>query len=66
MRTSTGGAKSGNVVVNFVSDGTTIAGDGTTTNLGDSNIAVQGNVYRLANPVLNRSPRITLSARVAD
>jgi hypothetical protein len=46
--TSTAGAKSGTVVINFVSDGTTIVDDGTTTNLGNSNVAVQGNVYRLA------------------
>jgi hypothetical protein len=49
MNTSRAGAHSGNVVLNFVSDGTSIPGDGTTTNLGNTNVAVSGAVYRLAN-----------------
>ena len=48
MDTSTAGAKSGNVAIDFVSNGTSIAGDGTTTDFGNTNVAVQGNVYRLA------------------
>ena len=64
--TSTAGAKSGNAMINFVSDGTTIAGDGTTTNLGNTNVAVQGNVFRLANPIVNTSSPINLYARVGD
>ncbi|HYP68294.1 MAG TPA: choice-of-anchor D domain-containing protein [Thiobacillaceae bacterium] len=66
LDTSTAGAKSGNVAINFVSDGTSIAGDGTTTNLGNTNVAVQGNVYRLASPTLNSPTNVTLAARVGD
>ncbi|MGO9430885.1 choice-of-anchor D domain-containing protein [Rhodoblastus sp.] len=63
MNTSMAGAHSGNVALNFVSDGTSIPGDGTTTNLGNTNVAVSGAVYRLANPTLNTTS-VTLAARV--
>jgi len=63
--TATAGHKEGNVLVNFVSDGTTIVGDGTITDLGNTSVAVQGNVYRLANPTLN-TPTVTIAARVGD
>ncbi len=65
MNTGVAGAQSGSVAVNFVSNGTTIPGDGTTTNLGDTNIAVSGAVYRLASPTLNTAS-VTLAARVGD
>jgi hypothetical protein len=65
MDSSTAGAKSGNVVLNFVSDGTTISGDGTTTPLPSQDVAVAGAVYRLANPTLNTSS-VTLAARVGE
>ncbi len=45
--TTTAGAKTGNAVVDFKSDGTAFTG-GTVTDLGNTNVAVQGNVYRLA------------------
>ncbi len=60
--TSSGGAKSGNAVIDFQSDGTGFSG-GTVTDLGPTNVAVSGNVYRLANPTLN-TPAVTLAARV--
>ena len=60
--TSSGGAKSGNAVIDFQSDGTGFSG-GTVTDLGATNVAVTGNVYRLANPTLN-TPAVTLAARV--
>ena len=62
--TSSGGAKSGNAIINFKSDGTGFSG-GTITDLGNTNVAVQGNVYRLANPTLNTSS-VALAARVGD
>ncbi len=62
--TSTAGAKAGNAILNFKSDGTAFNG-GTVTDLGNTNVAVSGNVYRLANPTLNTSA-ITLAARVGD
>ena len=45
--TSTAGAKSGNAIIDFKSDGTSFSG-GTITDLGNTNVAVQGNVFRLA------------------
>src|SRR5207302_10058756 len=62
--TSSGGAKSGNAIINFKSDGTGFSG-GVITDLGNTNVAVQGNVYRLANPTLNTSS-VALAARVGD
>ena len=62
--TTSAGAKSGNAVLNFQSDGTAFSG-GTVTDLGNTNVAVQGNVYRLANPTLN-TPSVTIAARVGD
>ncbi|HLG89932.1 MAG TPA: choice-of-anchor D domain-containing protein [Alphaproteobacteria bacterium] len=44
---SSAGAKSGNAVIDFKSDGTAFSG-GTITDLGNTNVAVTGNVYRLA------------------
>jgi hypothetical protein len=64
MNTSNAGAQSGNVVLQFKSDGSAVAGDGTVTTLTpNTNVAVQGNVYRLANPTLNTGA-VTLAARV--
>ncbi|MBK7327193.1 MAG: choice-of-anchor D domain-containing protein, partial [Propionivibrio sp.] len=48
MSTAAAGLQSGNVVLGFVSDGTGIAGDGTKTLLSNQNVAVTGNVFRLA------------------
>src|SRR5439155_8679807 len=62
--TSSGGAKSGNAIINFKSDGTGFSG-GVITDLGNTNVAVQGNVYGLANPTLNTSS-VALAARVGD
>ncbi len=60
--TTSAGAKSGNAVLDFKSDGTGFSG-GTVTDLGNTNVAVTGNVYRLANPTIN-TPSVTLAARV--
>ncbi len=60
--TTTAGAKSGNAVVDFKSDGTAFAG-GTVTDLGNTNVAVQGNVYRLASGSAS-SPTSLGAARV--
>ncbi len=65
MDTSTAGAKGGNVSLGFVSDGTGVAGDSTTTALSNQNVAVTGAVYRTASPTLN-TPTVTLAARVGD
>ncbi len=65
MKTSTAGKQTGNVVLGFVSDGTGIGGDGTTTPLSNQNVAVTGAVYRLADPTLN-TPAVTLAARVGQ
>jgi hypothetical protein len=48
MNTGTSGHMTGNVVLGFVSDGTGIVGDGTTTTLNNQNVAVTGNVYQTA------------------
>ncbi len=60
--TSTAGAKSGNATLNFKSDGTAFNG-GTITNLGNTDVAVAGNVYRLASPTLNTTS-LSLASRV--
>ena len=65
MNTSSAGHQAGNVVLGFVSDGTSVAGDGTTTALANQNLAVSGNVYRLASPTQNTTA-ITLASRVGD
>ncbi len=66
LNTAAGGAKSGNVALQFVSDGTAVAGDGTMTTLTpNTNVAVTGNVYRLASPTVN-TPSVTLAARVGN
>ena len=62
--TTSAGAKSGNALIDFQSDGTAFAG-GTVTDLGNTAVAVAGNVYRLANPVQNTSA-VSLAARVGD
>jgi hypothetical protein len=64
LNTTTAGAKSGNAVIDFKSDGTAFHG-GTVTDLGNTNVAVSGNVYRLANPAVN-TLNIALAARVGD
>ena len=66
MNTGSAGHQAGNVVLGFVSDGTNILGDGTTTTLSNQNVAVTGNVYRLASPTVNTSSPINLFARVGD
>jgi hypothetical protein len=65
LDTSTAGAHGGNLGVHFVSNGTGVSGDGTTTDLGSQNVAVSGSVYRLANPTLNTTSS-SLAARVGD
>ena len=62
LNTATAGAKSGNATINFKSDGTGFTG-GTVTDLGTQNVAVTGNVFRLANPSAI-TPAVTLAARV--
>ena len=62
INTATAGAKSGNATLNFQSDGTAFQG-GTLTNLGNTDVAVTGTVYRLASPTVN-TPSVTLAARV--
>ncbi len=62
LNTATAGAKSGNAIIDFKSDGTGFPG-GVVTDLGNTNVAVQGNVYRLANPLVN-TPTVTVAARV--
>jgi hypothetical protein len=62
--TSTAGAKSGMATIEFQSDGTAFSG-GVITNLAPQAVAVQGNVFRLANPTVN-TPSINLAARVGD
>jgi hypothetical protein len=64
INTTTAGNKSGVATINFVSDGTGTSGLGTTA-LPSQNVQVSGNVFRLANPVLNTS-NVTLVARVGD
>jgi len=65
MNTDSAGHQAGNVVLGFVSDGTAIAGNGTRTPLANQNLAVSGDVYRLASPSLNTTD-VTLVARRAD
>jgi hypothetical protein len=53
--TSSAGAKSGNAVLNFKSDGTAFAG-GVVSDLGNTNVAVSGNVFRLATGAATPAP----------
>ncbi len=53
--TGSAGAKSGNAVLNFKSDGTAFVG-GTVTDLGNTNVAVSGNVFRLATGAATPAP----------
>ena len=63
MNTTAAGAQSGNVVLQFKSDGSATAGDGTVTTLTpNTSVAVTGAVFREANPTLN-TPAVTLAAR---
>lgn len=61
--TATAGAKSGSATVALVSDGS--FNGGVTTTLPSQTVNMSGNVYRLANPLLN-TPSATLAARVGD
>jgi hypothetical protein len=62
--TSSAGAKSGSATIALVSDGSGTSELGQTS-LGSQTVNVSGNVYRLANPVLNTGS-VTLAARVGD
>ncbi|MGH7046064.1 MAG: beta strand repeat-containing protein [Stellaceae bacterium] len=66
LNTASAGAQSGTATVALQSDSTP---NGCTSNctveLTSQDIAVKGNVYRLADPVLN-TPTVTLAARVGD
>ena len=62
--TASAGAKSGNAILDFKSDGTAFAG-GSVTDLGQTNVAVIGAVYRLAKPTLTTAS-VSLAARVGD
>ncbi|HXI19912.1 MAG TPA: choice-of-anchor D domain-containing protein, partial [Gemmatimonadales bacterium] len=64
LNTSVAGNRSGVATINFVSDGTGTSGLGQTS-LPAQNVQVTGNVYRLANPVVN-TPTVILAARVGD
>jgi hypothetical protein len=64
LDTSAAGARSGTVTVGFQSDGTGTTG-GAAIDAGAQTIAVAGNVYRLANPLLN-TDAVTLAARRGD
>ena len=61
---SRAGAKSGTATIALASDGTGTSGLGITT-LPSQTVNVLGNVYRLANGIVN-TPTITLAARVGD
>ncbi len=53
MSTSSAGHQAGNVILGFVSDGTGIVGDGTTTAIiPNTAVAVTGNVFQVAQPTL--------------
>ena len=64
LDTTTAGAKSGTVTLNYVSNGTGTSGLGNTS-VGSQSINVSGNVYRLASPTVNTGS-VTLAARVGD
>ncbi|MBC8087593.1 MAG: choice-of-anchor D domain-containing protein, partial [Phycisphaerae bacterium] len=67
MNTSTAGLKNGNATVGFVSDASNIGNcaPNCQLTLASQNVAVNGAVYRLANPTLSGSP-VSLVARVGD
>ena len=67
MSTSTAGAVNGSATVSFVSDASNVGNcaPNCQLTLPSQNVSVSGNVYRLANPVLNTST-VTLVARVGD
>jgi hypothetical protein len=66
LSTSNAGAQSGTATVALQSNSTPNGcTSNCTVNLSPQNIAVQGNVYRLANPALNTSS-VALAARVGD
>jgi PEP-CTERM motif len=67
LNTSTAGARSGTATVAFVSDASNVGGcePNCQLTLASQNVTVQGNVFRLANPVLGTSS-ISLAARVGD
>ncbi|MBL8483751.1 MAG: choice-of-anchor D domain-containing protein, partial [Rhodocyclaceae bacterium] len=62
--TATAGAKAGTATIALQSDGTGTSGLGI-TDLGTQTVNVSGNVYRLANPLLNTT-NVALAARVGD
>ena len=67
LNTSTAGARSGTATVAFVSDASNVGGcePNCQLTLASQNVTVQGNVFRLADPVLGTSS-ISLAARVGD
>ena len=64
LDTSSAGAKAGTATIQFVSDGAGTSNLGQTA-LASQNVAVTGNVYRLASLVLN-TPSVTVVGRVGD
>jgi len=67
MNTATAGSKNGNATIGFVSDASNIGNCAPNCQftLASQNVAVNGAVYRLANPTLSGSP-VNLVARVGD
>ncbi len=67
LNTASAGHVSGVATLNLVSDASNIGGCGThcTMNLPAQQVAVSGNVYRLADPLANTT-NVTLAARVGD
>ncbi|WP_201496560.1 choice-of-anchor D domain-containing protein [Rubrivivax sp. A210] len=64
LDTSSAGAKSGTATITLASDGTGTSGFGA-LGMASQTVNVSGNVFRLANPVVDTSP-VTLVARVGD
>ena len=64
LNTATAGHQTGSVSVNFKSDGTAFTG-GTITDLGNTAVGVQADVYRLANPLATPST-VTVAGRVGS
>ena len=67
MQTATAGAKSGTATISLVSDASNVGGCAPNCQLaiGTRDVAVSGNVYRLANPTIDPTT-IDLAARVGD
>ncbi len=67
LNTSNAGHVSGLATLNLISDASNIGGCGThcTMNLPAQQVAVSGNVYRLADPIANTTA-VVLAARVGD